>query len=174
MNGSRSCSAWRLLCTQGTLYQMSVPTPPPCGKGPVSEGNLPIAGWSRNAVTVCIGCGLRQITLTCYVGCRETQNEKSYKKEITEEVFCANEFGTFLVVSGDCNIHTHTPNCTGCTKNHHCCSRHRRQNRIFSLIARFRTVVLNLGSRDPLGVPNANLGGPKRKSGISTNFPRYK
>jgi len=35
------------------------------------------------------------------------------------------------------------------------------------------TVVLNLGSRDPLGVPNANLGGPKRKSGISTNFPQY-
>jgi len=34
-------------------------------------------------------------------------------------------------------------------------------------------VVLNLGSRDPLGVPNANLGGPKRKSGISTNFPQY-
>jgi len=31
-------------------------------------------------------------------------------------------------------------------------------------------VVLNLGSRNPLGVPNANLGGPKRKSGISTNF----
>jgi len=25
-----------------------------------------------------------------------------------------------------------------------------------------RTVVLNLGSRDPLGVPNAYLGGPKR------------
>jgi len=24
----------------------------------------------------------------------------------------------------------------------------------------------------PLGVPNANLGGPKRKSGISTNFPQ--
>jgi len=36
------------------------------------------------------------------------------------------------------------------------------------------SVVLNLGSRDPLGVPNANLGGPKRKSGISTNFPQYK
>jgi len=36
------------------------------------------------------------------------------------------------------------------------------------------TVVLNLGSRDPLGVPNANLGGPKRKSGLSTNFPQYK
>jgi len=34
-------------------------------------------------------------------------------------------------------------------------------------------VVLNLGSRDPLGVPNANIGGPKRKSGISTNFPQY-
>jgi len=34
-------------------------------------------------------------------------------------------------------------------------------------------VVLNLGSRDPLRVPNANLGGPKRKSGISTNFPQY-
>jgi len=28
------------------------------------------------------------------------------------------------------------------------------------------SVVLNLGSRDPLGVPNANLGGPKRKSEI--------
>jgi len=38
----------------------------------------------------------------------------------------------------------------------------------------YRSVVLNLGSRDPLGVPNANLGGPKRKSGISTNFPQYK
>jgi len=36
------------------------------------------------------------------------------------------------------------------------------------------SVVFNLGSRDPLGVPNANLGGPKRKSGISTNFPQYK
>jgi len=36
------------------------------------------------------------------------------------------------------------------------------------------SVVLNLGSRDPLGVPNANLGGPKRKCGISTNFPQYK
>jgi len=36
-----------------------------------------------------------------------------------------------------------------------------------------KSVVLNLGSRDPLGVPNANLGGPKRKSGISTNFPQY-
>jgi len=35
-------------------------------------------------------------------------------------------------------------------------------------------MVLNLGSRDPLGVPNANLGGPKRKSGISTNFAQYK
>jgi len=37
----------------------------------------------------------------------------------------------------------------------------------------YSAVVLNLGSRDPLGVPNANLGGPKRKSGISTNFPQY-
>jgi len=36
------------------------------------------------------------------------------------------------------------------------------------------TGVLNLGSRDPLGVQNGNLGGPKRKSGISTNFPQYK
>jgi len=27
-----------------------------------------------------------------------------------------------------------------------------------------RAVVLNLESRDPLGVPNTNLGGPKRKS----------
>jgi len=36
-----------------------------------------------------------------------------------------------------------------------------------------KPVVLNLGSRDPLEVPNANLGGPKRKSGISTNFPHY-
>jgi len=34
-------------------------------------------------------------------------------------------------------------------------------------------VILNLGSRDPVGVPNANLGSPKRKSGISTNFPQY-
>jgi len=30
------------------------------------------------------------------------------------------------------------------------------------------------GTGDPLGVPNANLGGPKRKSGISTDFPQYK
>jgi len=37
----------------------------------------------------------------------------------------------------------------------------------------FTSVVLNLGSRVPLGVPNANLRGPKRKSGISTNFPQY-
>jgi len=37
-----------------------------------------------------------------------------------------------------------------------------------------KPVVLNLGSRDSLGVPNANLGGPKCKSGISTNFPQYK
>jgi len=48
--------------------------------------------------------------------------------------------------------------------------RHLIENKLTWSIA----VVLNLGSRDPLGVPNAKLGGPKRKSGISTNFPQYK
>jgi len=44
---------------------------------------------------------------------------------------------------------------------------------LMSGTATARAVVLNLGSRDPLGVPNANLGGPKCKSGLSTNFPQY-
>jgi len=48
------------------------------------------------------------------------------------------------------------------------CASVRRKSRKLSI----RTVVLNLGSRDPLGFPNAYLGGPKRKSGISTNFPQ--
>jgi len=65
------------------------------------------------------------------------------------------------------------------TRRHGKISRHVCSFRVMCYVCRlayivFSAVVLNLGSRDPLGVPNANLGGPKRKSGISTNFPEYK
>jgi len=63
LQGSRSCSAWRLLWTQATLFQMEVPIPLRRGEG--GEKIAPIVKY-RNIAR--IRCGLRQITLASRCG----------------------------------------------------------------------------------------------------------